>query len=650
MSSQSRTILGVFLILVITFCATFLASRHLRHVAGVDLTEDGLYTLTEGTRDIVRGVRQPLTLKFFYSKEAVSRAGEDELVGYNNYYFYVRDLLRTYERISEGRLVVEEYDPRPFSDEEIEADRLGLTRFNLSNRESFFFGLAVTNESGVEQSLPFFSISSQGQVEYKISELIALVSLPRRPKLGMLTAAQVLGEVSPAQREMLQQAGRPIPRKWQVVEELERTYEVVSLAADVTRIPADLDVLLLYHPKRLPLPTVYAVDQYLLNGGSALVLVDPYNNADEPPAIQHVFTQMDYARSSNIGQLLGQWGLKTLRWGPRRAGLQEFAGDLRIAHQGQLASGEEVRFVGILKPTRLAGSFAEHPVTRGLEQVDLLLAGGFRPAEGALAQPLITTTDQGGVWQASSQQLNRLRMTAADLVNLSREFEAGNERLWLAAVVDGEAQSAFASAPPDQAVPQVDEDDQILPHSASGPVRAIVVADADWVADAMIAERTREFENSNLSFLRNSIEWLLGSESLMKIRARANFRRPFDVIDEIERQADLATLDKIREIEAQRTQFLQELRALQEGADQDAIGVLRGTALQKERELRTELRGLDREMRDLQKGKRDRVNALGDRIRNINILGVPALVLLVGTALAVLRYRARRRRVLGGVS
>ncbi|MCA8944049.1 MAG: Gldg family protein [Planctomycetes bacterium] len=657
MTSFGRSILGIVFILVIAFCLSFAVSKGTERWGGIDLTEDSLYTLSDGSKQIVASLPRPLTVTLFYSKKAADNTGSDFFTRFHNYYYYVRDLLRAYARHSGGKLTLLEYDPEAFSDAEQEAERLGITAHPLTESSRFYFGIAVTSGGGAKEIIPSLvdtRPSEQAQLEYRISELIDLASRRKKTRVGLLSSIQVNGEdLSPYMRQMMQMQGQQIPEAWLTVDQLKRFYEVQDVAADVASIDPTLDYLLVVHPKELSEKTLYAIDQFVMRGGKLMAFVDPNCLlADEPPQQQNnPFGGAQHDKSSNLNRLTKNWGVELEG--------KQFAGDLRYGARVPLRNGRVVRFVGKMDFDGEALA-ASQIVTNGLDTVTMFLPGVLRTTEveGVEVTPLIRTSPTGNTWTASSFELGG--PMGMDLERLSQKFEPGAEELTVAAMISGKLKSAFPDgAPKADAAEDGDGSDGEADVADEGPKPAeahiaessvsntvIVVADVDMLTDSAAFQRSLfgyTMANSNVAFLMNSLDFLAGSDALISIRARKQFTRPFGLIDEIERKADEQTREQVAKINEQIEQFDSELSELRKTATAENVGVKQSQAYEKERVLNQKKREATNELRAVQKAKLDEIQSIGDRIKVANIFGVPALVAAIGVALFFVR-RSRRQR------
>ncbi|MHC4738283.1 MAG: GldG family protein, partial [Planctomycetota bacterium] len=262
MNRTIRAIIGVVLVFVITFCAISI-SQNVGKSLKVDITDQKLYTLSDGTRAILAKLNQPVKVKLYYARTAALK-GPDQIKYFNNYYEFVKALLEEYSAAAKGMIDLQIIDPRPFSEDEAQALRYGINRFPITEEESFFFGLAVQTPFGVEKAIPFFSPDRQNFVEYDISYLIDTAIVRQKKKIGILSSLPVMGEdVSGYMAQMRQMQGQRSEPPWGFVEQLKQQYEVISVPTDVNEIK-DIDILVVIHPKDLGEQTLFAIDQFVL--------------------------------------------------------------------------------------------------------------------------------------------------------------------------------------------------------------------------------------------------------------------------------------------------------------------------------------------------------------------------------------------------
>jgi len=686
MNLLQSSILGTVLVLIITLCLGYVVNKQAAGIGVFDLTSNSRYTLTDGTRSILDKLQRPLMLKLYYAKTAVNRTGYNQLAQFNNHYYYVRDLLRNMERYAGGRLTLEEYDPRPFSDASQEADSFGIRAFPLGQQtnEVFYFGIALTSDTGAREVIEFLHPNNQGKVEYDVVELIDRATHRKKSKVGVMSSLKVVGEtLTPQMMQMRRMLNQPMARSWAIIEELKRgKYEVTEVATDVDKIPEDIDYLLVIHPKAFQDKTLFAIDQFVMRGGKAVFFVDPYCEVDAPPRDpRNQFAGMSYKRGSNVNKLLEAWGL--------RMEDEKFAGDKALAGRVRARDGRStVPYVGYVMLDQKKQCFNDaEVVSGGLSEVVMLYPGALKRVEGRGTQvaSLVSTTSTGNTWHASTWELGG--PMGFDPGKINAKFDPGDKPVMLAAKITGKLKSAFPGGLPGKAKeekeddPAADKDGDGKPDAAepkpgpqptsqpaSKPTQepkkpdhllvtennnaVIVVADVDLIADAVAYQQTffgPQQSNSNAPLLLNVLEHLSASEDLINVRARGKFSRKFDRIIAIRDKAEKKTAEQVARIQKEIENYQTELRGLQSQADEKNVGALNSEALAKKKLTEKKIKEKNWELRKLKSEEREEIEAVKTMAKRINLWMIPAFIAAIGFVLWIIRLERRRTQVLGGV-
>ena len=289
---------GIALVIVLLLSISVLSGTALR-AARMDLTENKLYTLSEGTRAVLAKLEEPVALRLYFSKDQAA-----DYPHILSYYQRVEELLLEYVHHAGGKLTLESLDPEPFTETEDRAVAYGLRGAPSGAGELIYFGLAGSNTLGDEEIIPFFDTSKEAYLEYDLSKLVHQLSNPGKITVGMLSSLPIEG--GPSNPFM-----GPAADPWFVVDHLRQLFEVRTLMPGAGEIPDDIGVLVLVHPKDLPEVTLYAIDQFVLGGGKVIAFVDPYCEADQPPADpQNPLAAMMAPRASSLGALFDAWGVE----------------------------------------------------------------------------------------------------------------------------------------------------------------------------------------------------------------------------------------------------------------------------------------------------------------------------------------------------
>lgn len=652
MNRTTRAILGIFFIVVIAVSAISI-SQNLGKRARLDITERHLYTLSEGTKEILAELKQPITLKLFYTKTAAMKA-PDQIRFYNNYYTYVKALLQEYELQAKGNVILEVIDPRPYTDEELAAIRYGLRRFNITEDESFFFGLVVQTQFGVTKTIDFFSPDRQQFVEYDISYLIDTAITRQKTRLGVLSSLPVMGD-SDYMLRMMQMQGQQGRRKWGIIAHLEKQFEVVSVPADTDTID-EVDLLLVIQPKDLPEKTLFAIDQFVLKGGRAIVCVDPHCIAD-PPDRQQQFQGVQHQSSSNLPELLKAWGLEMSE--------NTFAGDRSLAPTAPPNPNRRPeKILSVLKLNPAENCFnKDNPIVADLGEVTMAFPGVLKTLEqdkdttDLKHVPLLMTSEKGNSWTIE----NSYELMMPDYSAFMRRFRDGTKPVVTGYMVTGHFKSAFPDGiviPNETAEEGTDENaDPNEPTEktvtglteAAEPGAVVVIADVDFLSDMVAYQRTffgLATVGDNSTLILNALENLSGSNRLISIRSRGSYERPFTVVADIEAKAEEDTLDETRKIEAQIQGFQQQLNEKIQSLQGDNKGeLINQTILAEKKDIELKLRDAEKHLRDIKMQKRELVEKLKERMRFYCTIPGPVLALLIAVVLGIYRSIKRRRYI-----
>jgi ABC-type uncharacterized transport system involved in gliding motility auxiliary subunit len=642
MNRTIRAILAVVFLAVIVFSAISITQNAFKQVR-FDVTDHKLYTLSDGTKAILARLNQPVKMKLYYTKTAAMKA-PDQIRFFNNYYYFVESLLAEYAAQSKGMVELEVIDPRPFTDDEADALRYGLTRIPMAEEESFIFGLVVQTQFGVTKSIELFSPNRQSFVEYDISYMIDTAIRRQKQRVGVLSSLPVMGTVSGYMAQMMRMQGQEPPGPWTIIEQLQMKYDVKKIEADVEEIN-DVDVLLVIHPKDLPEKTLFAIDQFVVGGGRTVVFVDPHCLADQPPRGTNMMST-GHKSSSNLKKLMRQWQLKM----PKNT----FAGDRVLALAtplGQMQRPKKV--IGLLGITP-SGFNPDSVITAQLNNVTILFAGALKVIEPFDANetklthtPLVSTTSRGNTWTVSSP----FELMMPDPDRFMEKFVDGTSQVRMGYMVTGQ----FASAFPDGIVVKDESDPNSEPRKLTGAQYAdadcavVVFSDVDFITDN-VAYQAIPFigktpRGDNATLLLNAIDDLGGSADLISIRSRGSFTRPFTVVDDIEAQADKETAEEEKNINAEIASYTAERNRLLATVKEGQEEVIGSSILQNRREVELNIREAEKRLRDVRMQKREKKEKLGDALRNFNTLPGPALILLIAIVLGIFRSTRKRHYI-----
>lgn len=599
---------SLFLLLVLFVAATILSSNFLKGLR-FDLTENSLYTLSEGTQNILDKLQEPVTLYLFFSEEA-SR----ELPQIRSYAKRVDELVQELVNNSNGKLVLKRIDPAPFSEEEDQAAAFGLQAVPVgASGSTLYLGIAGSNSVDLVQAMPFLQPSKEKFLEYDLAKMISALGNPERKTIGLLSTLNMAPGIDP-----MTQAPR---EGWVLYDQLAQLFEIQTIPADAGTLPEGLDVLLLVHPKGLGDGMLYQIEQFVLNGGHLVVFLDPFAESDRGDAGDPM-AQMQAGSASTLGELLDAWGVS---YDPTRV-----IGDLQYG-----AGNGNSRHIGILS-VPADGLDDEDIVTAGLELVNFSSVGWFEPIEGSgtTFSPLILSSEN-----AAPMDSSRLRFLSnpAELMN---GFNPTGERYALAVRLSG---PASANLPVPDGAPEAHVDE-----AGEGGINVLLFADTDSLTDWTWVQKQAFFGEDlvtafadNGSLVVNAVDNMLGNRDLISIRTRASSGRPFDRVDQLRVEAEQAFRAKEERLQAELEETerkLNELQAAKEESELTVISDEQQLEIQRFVDRKLEIR---RELRQVQHDLQSDINRLGTQLKLLNIALVPAAVMIIAL---VWGYRRRARQ------
>ncbi|MCE7901779.1 MAG: hypothetical protein DYH20_03760 [Gammaproteobacteria bacterium PRO9] len=633
--------------------------------ARLDLTENHLYTLSDGTRKILGNIPEPVNVYLFFSDKATT-----DVPQLRTYAGRVRDMLAEFASRSNGKLKLTVVDPVPFSEDEDRATGFGLRPINLGNNsDPIYFGIAATNSVGDQQVIPFLDPNRESFLEYDLAKLVYSLAHPQKPVVGLLSDLPMT-----AGFDAMTQQVRPA---WAIASQLGQLFDLrvlkpdlasleppgaVAAGTDQGKAPVgpDVQVLMLVHPKKLSDEALYKVDQFILHGGRAMIFVDPWSEIDRGNPMDGAEGN-DGSKSSNLDRLFKAWGI----------GMDgtTVVGDDRYALSVSGPDGQAIRHLGVIGVDK-RGLDEDDVITHGLNDINLAFAGHLTriepatdpkadqkpaaetsqetsqavgPATGpgsgqgaATITPLIQSSDQAGLIPVSQV------MMASDPAALRNGFAPTGKHYILAARVTGKLHSAF---PGDARPGHLDV--------AREPVNVVVVADTDLLADRLwvqtqniLGQRLNTAFANNGDFVINALDNLLGSSDLIGIRSRATFQRPFTRVEDLRRAAEgrFRTAEQRLQTELNETESrLRELQADRTDKGATILSPQQQAEIERFQQRRVELR---KELRQVQRELDEDIERLGTTLKIINVALVPLAISLVSLVLVYFRRRARRRATL----
>jgi ABC-type uncharacterized transport system involved in gliding motility auxiliary subunit len=649
-SSQRSLSTTSLLLLALAFIAAVIISNQVFKGWRIDLTENNLYTLSDGTKRILEKIEEPINLYFYFSDRAT-----ENIPALRSYANRVRELLEEIETQADGKVTLNVIDPLPFSEEEDRAAQFRLQGVQIAaSPDPIYMGLAGTNSVGDEEIISFFQPDKEEFLEYDIAKLISTLSQPERQAVGLISGVRMSGDFNPQTQQMRS--------PWVIFQQAQQLFDVRDLGTSVDTIEDEIGLLWIVQPKNLPDATLYAIDQFILAGGKALIFVDPLAEADPSAAPQGMPAGMPpQAQASNLPRLFDAWGLtyKT----------SDVVADAGLALQVSGRSGQPVRHLGLLG-IGADQLNSEEIITGDLESINLGMAGHLTidGDSGLTFEPLVKSSPNAAVIPSSRFSF------LPDPVALQRDFSPTGEEYVIAARLSGNFPAAFPEGPPtsDDAENAEDSADNETGAGDAGPTdeeggasgeestdprphldeataagNVIVVADVDLLSDRMWVQVQnffgQEIANAfadNGTFVVNALDSLSGSNDLIDVRSRASYARPFTRVEELRVQAEARFQETEQRLQQELEDTERRLTELQSSRE-DTGNILMTDEQQAEIDRFIDRRAeIRQELRAVQRGLDRDIERLGTVLKSINIGLVPLLLTIF--VLAAVWRRSRR--------
>ena len=626
-SPITRATVAVIALAAIAIFANWLVSLSSFGNRGADFTEKQIHTLSDGTRAILGEIGAPVVLRYYASRNTDYMPEDIKL-----HMRRVDDLLKEYASLSKGKLRIENLDPQPDTDAEDSANLDGINGQRMDD-QNLYFGIAISclDKTSV---IPFIDPRQETMLEYQLSKAIAEVSAPSKPKIGVMSAFSLKGE--PA--GMPGQQGVP---GWVIYQQLKQSFDIEDIPMTTTTIdPKSIKVLMLFHPAEITPEAEFAVDQYLLGGGTVVACLDAFSVAAQMTGGGNPMMGMPGTpATSTLPTLLKSWGVS-------------FESGKVLAdptYSTRMAGNRDA--LAVLTLTKDAMPQADSVITKDLDTVTLFLPGAFtvNATEGIKANPLIKSSNGSGF-------VDSMRASQLDPA-LSTSFRPSGTAYDLVTYLSGNFKTAFpdgkpqAAAPTDGAQPKKPEANanQLKQSASAGHV--FLIADVDAFYDRF-AYNLQNFGgvqmaspiNGNASLLFNLLDQATGSKHLIGSRSRSAIRRPFTVVQKMEAEFNPQVGTKIEEFQEKQKAAEQKLSELQSQKSSGKELYLSPEQEAEIRKLRKEQVEYSKLIREQEKDLRRQKDKLAGKITLLNVAVMPLLVTLFGLGLFIQRRRSTRAR------
>ena len=616
------SVVGVIAMLVLVVVINVIGAQAKQRI---DLTADRAYTLSAGTRAILAKIDTPIVIRFY-----CTRAGNTMPSVLKNYAQRVEDLLGEYRQAAKGKIDIQKLDPEPDSDAEDSARLDGVQPQLAQNIDRVYLGLSVSMLDQKE-TIPFLAPARERLLEYDISRAIARVINPERPVVGVMSAFPVAGQMTPPNM-MPQQGSQP----WIIYSELQRDFNVRTIELTADKIPDDVKLLVVIHPKGISDTTQFVIDQFIMHGGKLVAFLDPDCVLDP----QNTGTPMPAASSSSLDKLLKAWGLNF--------DTAKVVADLN--HMGRTQQGRAPAVLALAED-----ALNHDDVLTAQGNAVMVLAGAFTgtPASGLKETVLVKSS--------TDSQLIPAMVGRSAGEQAIQNFQRSGTNYTLALRLTGKFKSAFpdgapkpspSPSPSTAATPEPKKPEQSSLKESEKETTVVLFGDVDMIQDQIAATQMNNIfgarvftpNNGNLGLAEGAIEQLSGDSNLIAVRSRATTIRPFTVIRDMQAKAEANYQETIRQLESSLADTQHRLSELQQTKQNGQQFILSPEQQQEIANFRKKEATIKGQLKDERRKLRADIDSLENHLKWINIAAMPAIVTFSGVFLAIGRRQSRAAR------
>jgi len=598
----------------------------------IDLTEGKLYTLAPGTKAILKKLDSPVEIRFYYSKSETRKPSNLE-----NYARAVEDLLGELGQASGGKIEIKKLDPKPDSEAEDLANLDGVEGQLLPGQllptgDKFYLGLCVSLDP-LKAAIPFLAPEREKSLEYDVARAISQVLSTNKPVLGVMTALPVFGQPNnPMMARMGQQGQDP----WAFITELKRDFEVKQLNFDVEKIDDEIKVLLVIHPKDLKDSAQYALDQFVMRGGRLVACLDAMCLADANR--QNPMMPMP-GGPSNLDKLLKAWGVNFET--------TKVIADMNLARKLRTRQNAPPELMPNLLFLTDKSINKQDVVASQLDELLFAFPGHFTgtPASGLKQTILLTSSTNAQPVEGFMAQMSPGKIV--------EDFKGEGKKFTLAMRLEGKFKTAFPEGKPDAKADDADKkkEDKKAEDKAKDTLKeckennaVVLIGDTDWLPDQFSVQIQNFFGqkiiqpfNGNLSLIQNLVEQMGGDQNLIGVRSRATQSRPFTVVKEMQAQAQARYQEKIASLQKQVDETNHKLSELQGKKEAGQRFVLSKEQQEEIERFKAQRAKANKDLKRVRRDLDQDIDALENRLKWLNIAGMPVVVAVAGIALGFSR-------------
>jgi len=410
------------------------------------------------------------------------------------------------------------------------------------------------------------------------------------------------------------------PEEWLFIKELKKSYRVKMIKQDVKNIDKDIDLLIVIYPKNIKPELEYAIDQFILSGKNAILLVDPYCLSD---------ISNKTFKNASLDKLFSAWGINF--------NSKDVLADLQ--QSTYIKSHNVIKESPVIITARGQAFNKSNIITSGLDNMLLPVCGVITKKKSCKLgfEPLIHSS--------KDSDLVNVFIVSMGTDYVRRQITPTGKEYPISVMLRGRFKTAFPNGPPKG----INKKGYIKEERGKSTV--IIIADSDFISDDFYVQKTnllgfviKRIFNDNLNFFLNACEFLTGNQDLISLRTRGKFERPFTAVLKLKAKAQEKWLEKEKELEKQVEVVNKRLEELQKKKKESERFILSPAQEREIEKFRQQKIRIQHELRDVKKKLRADIERLGLILKFVNIVLMPIIICIFGISFAVYRQRKAKKR------
>ncbi|MBR2922610.1 MAG: GldG family protein [Alphaproteobacteria bacterium] len=448
----------------------------------IDLTADKKYSLSDETINFLDKNKEQINIKFFVSKDLKYK--NPKLAEYAE---YIRKLLVEYKNKSNGYIDLTMVDVVPFENSEYEAKKSGIEEFDFNDGIKYqYLGIGFSNMYGQFDSINQLYPNRKLYVEDDITRILSVIAEKRKSNIGIISSLfNIAGENNPIKSTKI----------WPFVKNLKKFgYNILPIRSTVPFIDDSVDVVLLFYPVEANTPLKYALDQYLVRGGSVVIMTDAF--------FEERFRNMEkyYSYLSGLTEFLKNHGVS-------------YAHNLLVGDNSSrtvVMDGKKVSYP--LKINITENMLSKHPINKNIDKIFYNHGSFFEyeNQENKVMTVIAKTSDKAGVLEA-------IKITDLGYDDLIKKYKFTGKSHILSLLIEGMFEPYYTYPPINDA--ELLARLPIFQRTAQKEGKLLLIGDADIVNEVLWNADNKKghdvynitYSSDNLYFLRNIFDYMSDS-------------------------------------------------------------------------------------------------------------------------------------------